>query len=90
MCALRYLCPLLSGEHICVVAEHVLACVGRVLQQGPKVNDVACGGMAQPVREAFAEVICAVVQLASKQPAACINAIAALCIIPYTRFVPTY
>lgn len=73
-----------------MAVEHVLACVGRVLQQGPKVKDVACGGMAQPVREAFADVMCAVVHLASKQPAACINTIAALCIIPYTRFVPTH
>lgn len=87
MSALRCLSQLLSGKHIHVAVEHVLACVGAVLQQGPKVTDVACGGMSQPVREAFADVMCAVVQLASKQPAACINTIATLCIIPYTRSV---
>ena len=47
--------------------------------------DIACGGMAQPVRQAFANVMHAVVELAGKQPAKCINTIATLCIVPYTR-----
>lgn len=57
-----------------------------VIQRGPGVSDIACGGMAQPVREAFANVMHAVVELASKQPAKCINTIAMLCIVPYTRY----
>ena len=43
--------------------------------------------MAQPVRESFANVMHAVAELASKQPAKCINTIAMLCIVPYTRSV---
>ena len=56
-----------------------------VIQRGPRVSDIACGGMAQLVRKAFANVMHAVVVLASKQPAKCINTIAMLCIVPYTR-----
>lgn len=57
-----------------------------VIQRGPGVSDIACGGMAHPVREAFANVMRAVVELASKQPSKCINTIAMLCIVPYTRY----
>ena len=56
-----------------------------MIQKGPGVRDIACGGMAQQVREAFAGVMRAVVELASKQPAKCINTIAMLCVVPYTR-----
>lgn len=83
--ALGYLHQLLTSRHVSSVVEHLLASVGAVLQQGPRVSDIACGGMAQPVREAFANIMHAVVELASKQPAACINTIAMLCIVPYTR-----
>ena len=50
------------------------------------MSDIACGGMALPVREAFANVMYAVVELASRQPAKCINTIAMLCIVPYTQY----
>lgn len=83
--ALGYLNQLLTNEYISLAVEHLLASVGAVMQQGPGIKDIACGGMAQPVREAFSGVMHAVVELASKQPAACINTIATLCIVPYTR-----
>ena len=68
-----------------LAVDHLLASVRMVLKQGPRVFDIACGGMAEKVREAFAEVMHAVVELASKQPSACINTIAMLCVVPYTR-----
>jgi E3 ubiquitin-protein ligase HECTD4 len=40
--------------------------------------------MSGKVREAFAEVMRAVVELASRQPSSCINTIAMLCVVPYT------
>ena len=83
--ALGYLNQLLTSEYIPLAVEHLLASVGAVLQRGPGIEDIACGGMAQPVRMAFSEVMHAVVELASKQPTACINTIATLCIIPYTK-----
>ena len=58
-----------------------------VIQRGPGVKDIGCGGTAQQVREAFAGVMHAVVELASKQPSKCINTIAMLCVVPYTRSV---
>ena len=41
--------------------------------------------MVTQVREAFAETMLSVVQLAAEFPIACCNSIGLLCIIPYTR-----
>ena len=38
------------------------------------------------VREAFAETMTSVVQLAARYPIACCNSIGLLCIVPYTRY----
>lgn len=83
--ALGYLNELLTAGYVRLAVDHLLASVGAVLRQGPRVSDIACGGMSGKVREAFAEVMRAVVELASKQPSACINTIAMLCVVPYTR-----
>ena len=83
--ALGYLNEVLTSGYVSLAVDHLLASVGAVLRQGPRVSDIACGGMAGKVREAFAEVMHAVVELASKQPSACINTIAMLCVVPYTR-----
>ena len=87
MRALGHLHRLLTSDSVALSVEHLLASVGAVLQQGPGVKDIACGGMAARVREAFSSVMHAVVELASKQPAACINTISMLCIVPYTRYI---
>lgn len=83
--ALGCLQDLLVGQQLGLAVEHVLVCVGSVLQHGPRVKEVACSGMIGPVRKAFLNVMHAVVDLASRQPAACINTIALLCVVPYTR-----
>ena len=85
MRALGYLHRLLSCGHVGGAVKHLLGSVGVVLQHGPRVSDVVCGGMAHAVREAFANVMHAVVELASRQPSTCINTIATLCTVPYTR-----
>lgn len=76
----------MSSDFVGLAVDHLLASVGTVLQKGPGVADIACGGMAERVREVFGSVMQAVVELASKQPASCINTIAMLCIVPYTRY----
>lgn len=68
-----------------IVSSLFLATHSSVIQRGPGVRDIACGGMTHQVREAFANVMHAVVELASKQSSKCINTIAMLCIVPYTR-----
>ena len=83
--ALGYLHQLLTSEYVRLFIKQLLASVGSVLLQGPGVRGVACGGMAGKVREAFSNVMHAVVELASKQPVACIDTISMLCIVPYTR-----
>ena len=65
--------------------EHVLACVGGVLRNGPRISDIPCSGLVTPVRDAFADVMNAVVGMASHQPVSCINIIALLSIVPYTH-----
>ncbi len=89
MRALGHLQELLSSDYVGLAVEQLLASVGVVLQKGPGVEDIACGGMAERVREVFGSVMQAVVELASKQPASCINTIAMLCVVPYTRYVYT-
>ena len=51
-----------------------------------RVDELTCGGIAEQVREAFAETMTSVVQLAARFPIACCNSIGLLCIIPYTRY----
>lgn len=85
MRALGYLHALLTNDSVQLFIKQLLASVGGVLQQGPGVKDVVCGGMAHKVRQAFASVMHAVVELASKQPAACIDTISMLCVVPFTR-----
>lgn len=87
--ALGYLHHLLTSDYVGLAIKQLLASVGGVLQLGPGVKGVACGGKAEKVREAFASVMHAVVELASKQPVACIDTIAKLCIVPYTRSAQT-
>ena len=83
--ALGYLHQLLTSNYVQLFIKQLLASVSSVLQQGPGVKGVACGGMAAKVREAFSSVMHAVVELASKQPAACIDTISMLCIVPFTK-----
>ena len=64
---------------------HLITAVAFLLQKGPKVNELTCGGMVDPVREAFAEIMTLVVTTAAKYPLACKSSIALLCIIPYDR-----
>ncbi len=85
--ALNYLHSLLTSDYSGLAVKQLLASVGVVLQNGPGIRDVACGGMADKVREAFATVMQDVVELASKQPVICIDTITLLSIIPYTRLV---
>lgn len=75
------------SKHVNLAIKQLPASAGSMLQHGPGVMGVACGGMADKVREAFASVMHAVVELASKQPTACIDTISMLCIVPYTRYV---
>ena len=52
-----------------------------------RIEELTCGGMVNQVREAFAETMTSVVQLAARYPIACCNSIGLLCIVPYTRYV---
>eukprot|EP00092_Neocalanus_flemingeri_P030552 GFUD01033172.1.p1 GENE.GFUD01033172.1~~GFUD01033172.1.p1 ORF type:complete len:4225 (-),score=861.78 GFUD01033172.1:307-12981(-) len=64
---------------------HLITAVAFLLQKGPRVNELTCGGVVDSVREAFAEIMTLVVNIASKYPLACKSSIAMLCIIPYSR-----
>ncbi|TRY90504.1 hypothetical protein DNTS_002641, partial [Danionella cerebrum] len=64
---------------------HLVGPVTMVLQGGPRVEELTCGGMMEQVQEAFGETMSSVVSLCARYPIACANSIGLLCTIPYTR-----
>ena len=65
----------------------ICSCVFTVRTYVGRIEQLTCGGMANYVRDAFAETMTSVVQLAARYPIACCNSIGLLCIIPYTRYL---
>ncbi|KAG5840240.1 hypothetical protein ANANG_G00186720 [Anguilla anguilla] len=64
---------------------HLVGPVTMVLQGGPRIEELTCGGMVEQVQEAFGETMTSVVSLCARYPIACANSIGMLCTIPYTR-----
>ncbi|XP_062874264.1 probable E3 ubiquitin-protein ligase HECTD4 isoform X2 [Trichomycterus rosablanca] len=64
---------------------HLVGPVTMVLQGGPRIEELTCGGMVEQVQEAFGETMTSVVSLCAMYPIACANSIGLLCTIPYTR-----
>uniref|UniRef100_W5N9P7 Uncharacterized protein n=2 Tax=Lepisosteus oculatus TaxID=7918 RepID=W5N9P7_LEPOC len=64
---------------------HLVGPVTMVLQGGPRIEELTCGGMVDQVQEAFGETMTSVVSLCARYPIACANSIGLLCTIPYTR-----
>uniref|UniRef100_A0A4W3K6B9 HECT domain E3 ubiquitin protein ligase 4 n=1 Tax=Callorhinchus milii TaxID=7868 RepID=A0A4W3K6B9_CALMI len=64
---------------------HLVGPVTTVLQGGPRIEELTCGGMVEQVQEAFGETMTSVVSLCARYPIACANSIGLLCTIPYTR-----
>ncbi|KAK7506010.1 hypothetical protein BaRGS_00002732 [Batillaria attramentaria] len=83
--ALLHMKDLLAAASRVGGATHLVAAVSSVLRHGPKVQELACGGMVCQVQEAFAEVMTSVVQLAARYPMASCSSIGLLCTLPYTR-----
>ncbi|XP_059171920.1 probable E3 ubiquitin-protein ligase HECTD4 isoform X2 [Physella acuta] len=83
--ALSHIKDLLAAASRVGGATHLVAAVASVLRHGPKVEDLLCGGMQNEVRDAFAEAMSCVVQLAAHHPLASASSIGLLCTIPYTR-----
>uniref|UniRef100_A0A8C8HAD7 HECT domain-containing protein n=1 Tax=Oncorhynchus tshawytscha TaxID=74940 RepID=A0A8C8HAD7_ONCTS len=63
---------------------HLVGPVTMVLQGGPRIEELTCGGMVEQVQEAFGETMTSVVSLCARYPIACANSIGMLCTIPYT------
>ncbi|KAK7934210.1 hypothetical protein WMY93_005106 [Mugilogobius chulae] len=64
---------------------HLVGPVTMVLQGGPRIEELTCGGMVEQVQDAFGETMTSVVSLCARYPIACANSIGLLCTIPYTR-----
>uniref|UniRef100_A0ACB8FZ56 E3 ubiquitin-protein ligase HTD4 n=1 Tax=Sphaerodactylus townsendi TaxID=933632 RepID=A0ACB8FZ56_9SAUR len=64
---------------------HLVGPVTMVLQGGPRIEELTCGGMVEQVQEAFGGTMTSVVALCARYPIACANSIGLLCTIPYTR-----
>ncbi|KAG7243852.1 hypothetical protein INR49_006006 [Caranx melampygus] len=61
---------------------HLVGPVTMVLQGGPRIEELTCGGMVEQVQEAFGETMTSVVSLCARYPIACANSIGLLCTIP--------
>ena len=83
--ALKHIKDLLIAAGSVGGATHLIAAVASVLRHGPKADELRCGGMVNEVREAFAEAMSSVVQLAAHYPIASATSIGLLCTIPFTR-----
>ncbi|XP_046872567.1 probable E3 ubiquitin-protein ligase HECTD4 isoform X1 [Hypomesus transpacificus] len=64
---------------------HLVGPVTMVLQGGPRMDELTCGGMVEQVQDSFGETMTSVVSLCARYPIACANSIGMLCTIPYTR-----
>ncbi|TSW08319.1 putative E3 ubiquitin-protein ligase HECTD4 [Bagarius yarrelli] len=64
---------------------HLVGPVTMVLQGGPRIEELTCGGMVGQVQEAFGQTMTSLVSLCARYPIACANSICLLCTIPYTR-----
>ncbi|XP_032954347.1 probable E3 ubiquitin-protein ligase HECTD4 isoform X6 [Rhinolophus ferrumequinum] len=83
--ALMHMRELLTAAVRVGGVTHLVGPVTMVLQGGPRIEELTCGGMVEQVQEAFGETMTSVVSLCARYPIACANSIGLLCTIPYTR-----
>uniref|UniRef100_A0A1X7UQ08 HECT domain-containing protein n=1 Tax=Amphimedon queenslandica TaxID=400682 RepID=A0A1X7UQ08_AMPQE len=83
--SLSSLHSLLTGPQLPSTITHLLSMVGDIIKNGPLVQDILCSGLCNEVRSKFSDVILLIVQETLSHPAAFINTISTLSIIPYTR-----
>ena len=76
---------LLIGPQLPSTISHLLSMIGEVIKKGPLVQDILCSGFCDEVRSKFSDVIFLIIQKTLSHPAAFINTISLLSIIPYTR-----
>ena len=59
--------------------------VASLIQAGPQVSDLTCGGLVDKVREAYGDIMLLIVQHSSKFPSVCMGSIGVLCTVPYEK-----
>ncbi|XP_068681108.1 probable E3 ubiquitin-protein ligase HECTD4 isoform X3 [Montipora foliosa] len=84
--ALQYMAELVSvcsqiGIHH---VPHLLSVVASILVQGPRTEELKCGGLVVEVRDMFSAVVSAVVQQASTEPAVYRDSVLLLSICPFS------
>ena len=83
--ALMFMQQLLSSAVPAGGGTYLVNTISALIQAGPKLNELTCGGLVNNVREAYGEVLTKVVHLATKYPLPCKGSIGMLCTVPYDR-----
>ena len=64
---------------------HIVNSLSFFLQEGPKLSELTCGGLATQVLEVFGELLTAVVGVASGDIYHCKTSLCLICTIPFSR-----
>ena len=64
---------------------HMINSLSFLLQEGPKLSELTCGGMASEVLSTFGDLLTATVSLAAENVFDCKASICLMCTIPFTR-----
>ncbi|XP_044178805.1 probable E3 ubiquitin-protein ligase HECTD4 [Acropora millepora] len=80
MSELVSVCSQTGNYHV----PHLLSVVASILVQGPRTEELKCGGMVREVRDMFSAVVSAVVQQASTEPVVYRNSVLLLSVCPFS------
>ena len=83
--ALMFMQQVLSSAVPAGGGTYLVNTIAALIQEGPKLDELTCGGLAKNVREAYGEVLTNIVKFTSKHPIPCRGSIGILCTIPYDR-----
>ena len=83
--ALNIMKTMLQSSDTVGSGTYMINTISFLLQDGPKLDDLTCGGMKNEVLELFSQVLTHIVAKSSQNMLHCKTSICILCIIPYSR-----
>ena len=84
--ALTFMKELLKSAVVAGGGTYLVNSIAFLIQSGPRLYELTCGGFVEKVREAYGEIMILLVHLSSKFPLACKGSIGILCTVPYERY----
>ena len=83
--SLMFVQTLLSCEMPLNLVSVVIEFITPVLNNGPKLNELTCGGLIEKVQEAYGDVLKLLVEKIGQNSENCLETILCLCKIPFER-----